>query len=41
MPQNRISIATSSALGSRRAIVVEASGDVGLAAAYALALDMN
>ena len=32
MPQNRISICTSCSVGSRRAIVVEASGDVALAA---------
>jgi hypothetical protein len=34
-------MATSSAAGSRRAIVVEASGDVALAAEYALALGMK
>ena len=32
MPQNRISICTSCSVGSRRAIVVEAIGDVALAA---------
>ena len=32
MPQNRISICTSRSVGSRRGIVVEASGDVALAA---------
>lgn len=30
MPQNRISISTSGSVSSRRAIVVEASGDAGL-----------
>jgi hypothetical protein len=38
MPQNKISIWTSLSLGSRRWIVVEASGDVALTAAYAFAL---
>ena len=32
MPQKRISICTSRSVGSRRGIVVEASGDVALAA---------
>jgi hypothetical protein len=32
MPQKRISICTSCAVGSRREIAVEASSDVGLAA---------
>jgi hypothetical protein len=41
MPQNRISICTSCSVGSRRAIVVEASGDVALAAEYAFALYME
>jgi hypothetical protein len=38
MPQKRISIWTSVSVGSRRAIVVEASGDVALAAEKAFAL---
>src|SRR6201992_2304686 len=38
MPQKRISICTSVSVGSRRAIVVEASGDVALAAENAFAL---
>src|SRR6202789_2327750 len=38
MPQKRISICTSFSVGSRRAIVVEASGDVALAAENAFAL---
>jgi uncharacterized protein len=38
MPQNRISICTSCSAGSRRGIIVEVSGDVSLAAEYALAL---
>ena len=38
MPQNKISICTSVSVGSRRAIVVEASGDAALAAEYAFAL---
>src|SRR5690349_7610321 len=37
IPQKRISICTSRSVGSRRAIVVEASGDVSPAAAYAFA----
>jgi len=41
MPQNRISICTSCSVGSRRGIVVEASGDVALAAKYAFALNMD
>src|SRR5580658_6889810 len=39
-PQNRISICTSCSVGSRRAIVVEASDDVALAAENAFALYM-
>jgi hypothetical protein len=38
MPQKRISICTSRSVGSRRGIIVEASGDVSLAAEYAFAL---
>jgi hypothetical protein len=38
MPQKRISICTSCSVGSRRAMVVEASGDVALPAAYAFVL---
>src|SRR5881409_2730093 len=38
MPQNRISICTSRSVGSRRLILVDASGDVSLAAEYAFAL---
>src|ERR1041384_7048723 len=38
MPQKRISIWTSYSPGSRRGIVVRASGDVPLAAEYTLAL---
>jgi hypothetical protein len=38
MPQKRISICTSRSVGSRREIVVGASGDSALAAAYAFAL---
>ena len=38
MPQKRISIWTSFSVGSRRAIVEEASGDDALAAENALAL---
>src|SRR5580693_8520249 len=38
MPQNRISIWISSSVGSRRGIVVEASGDLALPAEYAFAL---
>ena len=41
MPQKRISICTSCSVGLRRGIVVEASGDVALAAEYALALNMD
>ena len=41
MPQKRISICTSRSVGSRRGIVVRTSGDVALAAEYALALDMD
>jgi hypothetical protein len=37
MPQKRISIWTSWSVGSRRGIVVGASGEVALAAEYALA----
>src|SRR5206468_2454281 len=37
MPQNRISICTSRSVGSRRLILVDASGDVSLAAEYAFA----
>src|SRR5271169_2015590 len=40
IPQNRISICTSCSVGSRRGIVVEASGEVALAAAYAFVLYM-
>jgi hypothetical protein len=40
MPQKRISICTSVSVGSRRAIVVDASGDVALAAEKAFALYM-
>ena len=40
MPQKRISICTSVSVGSRRAIVVDASGDVALAAENAFALYM-
>src|SRR6476469_7388306 len=40
MPQKRMSICTSRSVGSRRGIVVKASGAVALAAAYALALYM-
>src|SRR6201996_5039890 len=40
MPQNRISICTSASVGSRRAIVEDASGDVALAAEKAFALYM-
>ena len=40
MPQNRISICTSFSVGFRRWMVVEASGDVALAAENALALYM-
>src|SRR4029450_2851281 len=38
MPQNRISICTSRSVGSRRLILVDARGDVSLAAEYAFAL---
>ena len=38
IPQKRISICTSASVGSRRAIVVEASGDVALEAEKAFAL---
>jgi hypothetical protein len=38
MPQKRISIWTSVSVGSRRAIVVEASGELALAAEKAFAL---
>ena len=38
MPQKRISICTSWSAGSRRLIFVDASGDLSLAAEYALAL---
>src|ERR1035441_8704935 len=38
IPQNRISIWTPCSVGSRRAIVVEASGDVALVAEYAFVL---
>ena len=38
MPQKRISIWTSRSVGSRRWILVDASGDVSLAAEYAFAL---
>ena len=38
MPQKRISICTSRSVGSRRAIVVEVSPDLSLAAEYAFAL---
>ena len=41
MPQKRISICTSFSVGSRREIVVEASGDVALAAENAFALYMS
>jgi hypothetical protein len=41
IPQKSISICTSFAVGSRRAIVVEASGEVALAAAYAFVLYMG
>ena len=40
MPQKRISICTSVSDGSRRAIVLDASGDVALAAENAFALYM-
>src|ERR1700719_1621494 len=38
IPQNKISICTSRSVGSRRLILVEASGDIALAAEYAFAL---
>src|SRR4029453_11499872 len=38
MPQNRISNCTSRLVGSRRLILVDARGDVSLAAEYAFAL---
>ena len=41
MPQKRISICISVSVGSRRAIVVDASGDFSLVAEYAFALYMN
>src|ERR1035441_2317679 len=41
MPQKRISICTSCSLGSRRAIVVPASGDVGPAAGEAFVFGMD
>jgi hypothetical protein len=41
MPQKRISICTSCSAGSRRGIVVEASGDVSPAAEYAFDLYMQ
>ncbi len=41
MPQKSISIWTSVSVGSRRAIVVEASGDVALVAEKAFALYMS
>src|ERR1700743_1784520 len=40
MPQNKISICTSVSVGSRRAVVEDASGDVALAAEKAFALYM-
>src|SRR6266540_437557 len=41
MPQKRISIWTSCAVGSRRSIVVAANGDVALVTEYAFALYMD
>jgi hypothetical protein len=41
MPQKRISICTSFSVGSRREMVLEASGDVALAAEKAFALYMD
>jgi len=38
MPQKRISICTSWSVGSRRAMVAEANGEVALETEYALAL---
>lgn len=38
MPQNKISICTSWSVGSRRVIVVPASGEVALVAEYAFVL---
>ena len=41
MPQKRISICTSCSVGSRRAMVVDANGDVALVTEYAFALNMG